>query len=365
MLPAGIAGPAAKSDVSAIAQRSVEANVSPAVQIGLARKDRATSTFARGLANIETRTPADASSVFRIGSLTKQFTGVLMLKLASDRKLALDAPVSRYLPFFEKHPSVSVTELLQHTAGIHDDEEAPPLTGDVTQVRLAEAISRQAKLFDFAPGTAWLYGNANYILLGAIIESVTGGTMQQALERYITGPLGLKQTAFDDPGAIVAGRASGYTPGEGEGNAFRNAPWIDVIQAGAAGAMRSTAAELVAFHRALLSGPLLTEQERAMFLAPARLRDGRLASANRFSEHDSAMGDTQYGFGVYLDTSTRDRSLIVHHNGFISGFSAYLASHVASRTTVACLCNVDPNPKLPFRELRRTVFAAFLDPPKG
>ncbi len=74
------------------------------------------------------------------------------------------------------------------------------------------------------------------------------------------------------------------------------------------------------------------------------------------------MGDTNYGFGLYLDRSTRDGSLIAHHNGFVNGYSAYLASHIDSRLTVACLCNADPNPNLPFRELRRTVFAGVLAP---
>lgn len=75
------------------------------------------------------------------------------------------------------------------------------------------------------------------------------------------------------------------------------------------------------------------------------------------------MGDVQYGFCVNLDSSTRDKSLIVHHNGFISGFSSYLATHMPSRLTVACLCNVDANPTLPFRDIRRLVFRDYLDAP--
>lgn len=69
------------------------------------------------------------------------------------------------------------------------------------------------------------------------------------------------------------------------------------------------------------------------------------------------MGATGYGYGLLLDRTTRDGGLIALHSGFISGFSAWLATHVPSLLTVACLCNVDPNPNLPFRQLRRTVFA--------
>ena len=128
--------------------------------------------------------------------------------------------------------------------------------------------------------------------------------------------------------------------------------------------MRSTAAELVTLAQALLFGTLLTSTERAEFLEPSRLRNGKPASSNRFSEQDRAMGDAQYGLGIHLDhTSTRDKSLIAHHTGFIAGFSAYLATHMGSQTTVACLCNVDVNPKLPFRDIRRAVFRSVLLPP--
>jgi D-alanyl-D-alanine carboxypeptidase len=93
---------------------------------------------------------------------------------------------------------------------------------------------------------------------------------------------------------------------------------------------------------------------------PGKLRDGRLSSANRFSANDSAMGNTQYGFGLFLDNSTNDKTLIVQHNGGINGFASYLATHVPSNLTVACLCNVDMHPDLPFREIRRTVFQELL-----
>lgn len=353
-----------KSKLLGIAQSTINSKASPAIQLLVIKSGIQTENIALGHSNLESRSLASPRTIFRIGSLTKQITGALILKLNSDEKIVLDEPASNYLPFLEKHARFTVRELVHHTAGVHDDQEAPPLTGEVTQHRLAQAISDQKIFFDFQPGTAWLYSNANYILLGAIIEAVTSLTLKRATEDYITSKLSLSRTSYDDPSQVIISRAAGYALAESESPTFLNAPWIDVAQAGAAGAMRSTASELANLHQALLFGDLLSHPERAQFLAPGRLRDGRLSSANRFSEQDRVMGDVQYGFGVNLDTSTRDKSLIVHHNGFISGFSSYLATHVPSQLTVACLCNVGANPALPFREIRRLVFKDYLNAPK-
>lgn len=360
----GLASPSSSSALMTIAQQVVQSKSSPAIQIAVMKAGVLTESIALGSANLESLTAASPRSVFRIGSLTKQITGALLLKLQTEKKLSLTDPAAKYLPFLSRHAACTIKELAQHTAGIHEDQDPPLLSGEITQYRLAQALAEQKQFFDFPPGSAWLYSNANYILLGAIIESVTKQTLGQAVEKYLTGKLALAATGYDDLGQVLIGRAAGYSQTASEKEPFRNAAWIDVAQSGAAGAMRSTAAELVTLAQALLFGTLLTSTERAEFLEPSRLRNGKPASSNRFSEQDRAMGDAQYGLGIHLDhTSTRDKSLIVHHTGFIAGFSAYLATHMGSRITVACLCNVDVNPKLPFRDIRRAVFRSVLLPP--
>lgn len=360
----GLASPSSSSALMTIAQQVVQSKSSPAIQIAVMKAGVLTESIALGSANLESLTAASPRSVFRIGSLTKQITGALLLKLQTEKKLSLTDPAAKYLPFLSRHAACTIKELAQHTAGIHEDQDPPLLSGEITQYRLAQALAEQKQFFDFPPGSAWLYSNANYILLGAIIESVTKQTLGQAVEKYLTGKLALAATGYDDLGQVLIGRAAGYSQTASEKEPFRNAAWIDVAQSGAAGAMRSTAAELVTLAQALLFGTLLTSTERAEFLEPSRLRNGKPANSNRFSEQDRAMGDAQYGLGIHLDhTSTRDKSLIVHHTGFIAGFSAYLATHMGSQTTVACLCNVDVNPKLPFRDIRRAVFRSVLLPP--
>lgn len=360
------ANQSAQSAWMEIAQHVIQSNISPGIQLVVMKAGVLTENIALGFGNLETRTTVTPHSIFRIGSLTKQITCVLLLKLQSEGKLSINDPVANYLPFLSKHAAFTIKEIAQHTAGIHEEPEAPELHGEVTQIRLAQGIAEQRQFFDFPAGTAWLYSNAGYIILGAIIETVTKQSLSSVVENYLSKKLNLSHTTYDDLAPIVLGRASGYSQTGLTKSPFKNAAVIDVIQSGAAGAMRSTALELATFHQALLFGSLLTPSERSALLAPSLLRNGKPSNTNRFSEQDRAMGDAHYGLGVHLDSSsTRDKSLIVHHSGFISGFSAYLATHIQSKTTVVCLCNVDANPQLPFRNIRRETFRDVLLLPKS
>lgn len=357
-----IAGTGLPGTLRQIIDEAVAHGAAPGIQLAVWQRGAPLVAYAAGKANLETGTVASSESIFRIGSLTKQFTAALAAALAEQGKLDLDAAASRYLPVFAGKPAFTVRELIHHTAGLHSDEAGEALSGEVTQIRLAEAIATQATLFDFPPGTAWQYSNANYHVLGAIIEQVAGQRLAEVGRTLLFDRLGITRTAFDHSGDIVPGRVAGYAFGDGDPPRLQNAPCIDVVQAGGAGAMRSTADDLCRWHAALLDGRVVNAAGLHAMLAPGRLRDGRMASAHRAREEDSAMGSTEYGFGLLLDRATRDGSLIVQHNGFIAGYSAYLASHVPGRLTVACLCNADPNPGLPLRALRRAVFAEVLAP---
>ena len=341
---------------------AVAQGAAPGIQLAVWRHGAPVLAHVAGKANLETGTDVRVESIFRIGSLTKQFAAALAAVLAEAGKLDLDAPASGYLPVFANQPAFTVRELVHHTAGLHADESGEALPGPASQRRLAEAIATQATPFDFPPGTAWQYSNANYVVLGAIIEQVTGQALAEVGRTRLFERLGMTRTAFDHNEDIVPGRVAGYAFGDGDPPRLQNGPCVDVAQAGGAGAMRGTAEDLCRWHAALLDGRVVGDAALRAMLAPAKLRDGRLASAHRAREEDAAMGATEYGFGLLLDRATRDDSLIVQHNGFFYGFSAYLATHVQSRLTVACLCNADPNPGLPFRALRRAVFADVLAP---
>ena len=346
--------------LDALIDAAVAQGNTPGIAFSLWRDGEEIHTRTAGLANLETATPVIGASVFRIGSLTKQFAAAIVLKLVAAGQISLADPARKFLPFLGKHEPFSVLELLNHTAGVHDgdDEIGKPQT--LTQVELAERIAAQSQFFDFSPGTAWLYSNANYLLVGAIIEQVTGKPLAEVAGSLLFAPLSLRDTAFDAGSDVVAARASGYTPTGSSERPFQNAEYLDVTQAGAAGAMRSTASDLCRWHHALFHSRVLPAEFAAQMTMPGRLRNGELAGTHRFSENDKAMGDTQYGLGFMLDKATRDKSLIVSHHGGINGFAAYLATHVPSGLSYACLCNADTHPGLPFRDIRRKVFADIL-----
>jgi len=219
-----------------------------------------------GLANLETNSPVTKASVFRIGSLTKQFTAAAVLRLCSEERLKLDDPVGRYLPFFAHLSPVTLRELLQHTGGLHSNDESEPSVtsiGEKTQLQLAQEITTQSKVFDFAPGTAWLYSNANYIVLGAVVEvlgavveQISKKSLRRAAEELLFDPLSLSATSFDGSADVVLGRVSGYSPQAASKPPYIHAPYIPISEAGGAGAMRSTVGDLCHWHHALLSAQL-------------------------------------------------------------------------------------------------------------
>ena len=238
---------------------------------------------------------------FRIGSVTKQFTAALILKLVSAGKLSLSDPAQEHLPTLSTHEPFTVLELLNHTAGVRDGDYDTAGLRQHTQIEVAERIAGQKPFFDFRPGTAWLYSNANYILIGAVVEQVTGMPLAEAAARLLFDPLGLEHTAFDTAADVVTGRVSGYTPTDVPNTPFQNAEYVDARLAGGAGAMRSTASELCRWHHALFHENILPDALTATMTMPGKLRNGQLATTNRFSSADSAMGDAQYGLGLFLD----------------------------------------------------------------
>ena len=131
----GLASPASSSALMTIAQQVVQSKSSPAIQIAVMKAGVLTESIALGSANLESLTAASPRSVFRIGSLTKQITGALLLKLQTEKKLSLTDPAAKYLPFLSRHAACTIKELAQHTAGIHEDQDPPLLSGEITQYR--------------------------------------------------------------------------------------------------------------------------------------------------------------------------------------------------------------------------------------
>lgn len=346
--------------LSSIADQSIKQMVTPGVQISVWENGIPVAEAVRGLSSLETATAVTSSTIFRAGSITKQFTAALIAKLQDQGRLSTSDRLEKHLAFFKGKEAPTLLELIHQTAGVHEAHEDLFSQSPVSQIELAKEIADQNPLFDFRPGTAWLYSNANYILLGAVVESVTKQSLAAAAHQLIFEPLGLRHTEFDNHSEVVKNRASGYTVTGRSEAPFVNADFIPVEQTGGSGAIRTTANDLCRWHHALLYGSFLSAGARKAIIAPAKLRDGRSITKGRFDPSDNNMGETSYGYGLMLDHSTKHHGVIAMHNGFVSGFSAYLATHVPTKLTVACMCNADPSENLPFRQLRRAVFSSHL-----
>ena len=356
-----LANPGLSEGIAAAVAESLAKHGTPGAAVAVARAGTPIYADGFGSANLETGTPASPATVFRYGSVTKQFAAAAAIKLAAQGKLDLAAPVAGYLPAFAALKPFSTLELMHHTAGLHSDEsgEAPAEAPAArTQVALASAIASQAKPFDFDPGTAWLYSNANYIVLSAVIEVVSKTPLAKAMQDLVFAPLGLASMAMDTPAEVIKGRASGYARTDDAAAPFVNAPFADPSQAGGAGAMRGNVTDLARWHAALLSATLFDRAHVDLMLAPGKLRDGRLSGANRFSPNDANYGDTQYACGLLVTGPSEAEPSILHYGSFY-GFSSLVQTFIRQNVTIAALCNTDLGPDLPFRGIRKAVVASF------
>ncbi len=257
-----------------------------------------------GLANAELGVAIEPEMTFRLGSITKQFTAVAVLMLAEQGKVDLSAPITTYLPDFPTQgKTITVEQLLQHTSGLKNytelSEWAPRWREDMTVQQIIDLF--KDKPLDFAPGTSWHYSNSGYILLGAIVEKVSGQSYADFLREHVLAPLGLEHTYYDDPRRLVPGRVAGY---EADGKGVRPADYLSMTQPYAAGALASNVDDLARWTAALGAGSVLTAASRQRLWTGGQIADGR-------STHYA------YGWGAWSYEGHR----VIEHGGGIHGFS--------------------------------------------
>jgi D-alanyl-D-alanine carboxypeptidase len=220
--------------------------------VALVKDRRGTWRAARGFADLRAKIPMRPNVHFRIASVTKSFTAVVVLQLVGEGKLQLDDPVERWLPgVVPNGANITVLQLLMHTSGIRDFDDPRGLLGprDVIAGPLSQPLL-------FAPGSAWSYASTNYILLGLIVEAATGSTFIDQLRRRIFTPLRLRNTAYErspTDTAIMRPYAHGYdllAPSRPRDVTAFKGHW-------ASGGMTSTVDDLARFYSALLGGRLL------------------------------------------------------------------------------------------------------------
>lgn len=320
--------------------------VAPGLAVSVMRAGRLVYSSGFGLANLETGARVTPRTAFRIGSITKQFTAAAVMLLAEDGKLAVDDQLARFLPEFPRAAEVTLRQMLTHTSGLgnYTDTESraafyQAARTDYDDHALYLAMRGTSPLFVAPPGTRWEYSNTAYVLLGMVVEKASGVTYPEFLKSRIFGPAGLADTAVDDAAAVVAGRASGYTPDAKAPSGFDNASFISMTFPGGAGSLRSTTEDLCRWHHALLGGRVVRPDSLAVMTTPGRLLDGTLPTEPPDPEHPGPSKPLEYGFG--LDLGTFDGHRLVGHGGGINGFASQLRSFPEQQLSVATLINCD------------------------
>ena len=270
-------------------------------------------TLRYGLANVELGVQVADSTVFEIGSISKQFVAAVVMMLVEEGRLALDLPIHSYIDEIPgEWLNVTIRQLLTHTSGIPDYEEIAGY--DVYQHRLLpNAIIELAhsRPMDFKPGQGWRYSNTGYYLLSMIVERIEGRPLGEILEDRIFKPLGMSQTSMADSETVIPFRASGYWANRsGE---LINRPAMETSSTLGAGGLLSSVFDMAKWDAALYGNDLLTATSKSEMWSPVRLPNGK---PTLWPWGDPA----EYGFGWEV-TSYRGSTLQAH-SGQTAGFVA-------------------------------------------
>ena len=259
-----------------------------------------------GFANIKQSEPNTPLTVFRLGSVTKQFTAMAILQLYDKQMLQINDYVEKYFPGTLNGNKITIKNLLTHTSGITES-----LNTDLA----------------FTPGTQISYSNAGYNLLGKIIEKVSGMSYEEYLLQNIFQPLGMKNTGYEHSSTKTRNRATGYISDNGS---YTDIGESDVSGAFSAGALYSTAEDMYKWDQALYTEKLVKTATLNQAFSQATLKDG---------------STIKYGFGWMVNQWRGLKE--VGHGGDITGFNSYIARYPDEQFTVIVLSNIEMRPPGP------------------
>ncbi len=294
----------------------------PGAAIAVLRDGAFIHRKAYGIANIEWGVPLNPDAVFRIASLTKQFTAAAIMMLAERGLLSIDTPIETYLPDWPaRGRTVTVRRLLNHTSGIWSHDSARIDRTRRPNPPVEEVIELiYAQPFAFEPGERYSYNNSGYLLLGAIVAAVSGKPYADFLRDEIFSPLGMSRTGILRHEAITPQRAYGYVRGR---KRFHNARLDAMSWSDAAGALGSTLDDLAKWDRAIRENRLIAAETLETMLASTPLNDGSMFP---------------YGFG--WGTAAYEGRRVYHHTGGISGFASHMAHLRDENLTTIVLSNL-------------------------
>ena len=308
--------------IDQIVDSAMEAGPIAGMSVGVSRNGRIIHARGYGFADLEHRVSATEETVYNVGSITKQFTAAALMALVEEGLLSLDTPISQFTSLAHDR-GITIERLLNHTAGVADYT-----TMDAWWQTIGREVSPEG-LIDFfrdapptfSPGSRFSYSNSGYVLLGYALEQVTSQPYGGYINERILSRAGLNSTRYCDHHTIVPHRARGYRADDG---GYANARYLSQSQAYAAGALCSTAVDLLRWVHALENGRVLRRSSYEQMTTPARLSDG---SAIEYG-HGLALG--------YLEGRRR-----ISHVGGTLGYSSQVAYYEDDDVTVVVLTNTE------------------------
>ncbi|MGK0532950.1 serine hydrolase domain-containing protein [Bacillus sp. 'calajunan'] len=291
-----------------------------------------TWSYAAGVANLSSKKPMKTDFRFRIGSVTKTFTATVVLQLAEENRLNLDDSIEKWLPgviqgngYDDKQ--ITIRQVLNHTSGIAEYTRSKSFNlMDTKKSYRAEELVKMGISMppDFAPGKSWSYSNTGYVLLGILIETVTGNSYAEEIENRIIEPLELSNTFLPGNSSVIPGtkHARGYIQLDGASEP-KDVTYYNPSMGSSAGDMISTADDLNKFFSYLLGGKLIKEQQLKQMLTTV-------------PTGEAALG--RYGLGIY-ETKLPNGVSIWGHGGSIPGFVTFAGGTLGGKRTLAVNLN--------------------------
>ncbi|PYO60879.1 MAG: hypothetical protein DMD70_07955 [Gemmatimonadetes bacterium] len=322
--------------VDSLAHAYLDAGHSPGLSIEVVRGQDTLVRAGYGFADLEQRVAASPSTLYEIGSITKQFTAAAVMRFVEAGRIRLDDSIAAYvgdLPL--RWRRVSVRQLLNHTSGI------PSMT-DIGQRWVRRwredmptdslvALTAHDSMW-FAPGTNWRYDNTGYLLLGILLDRVTGETFPHLAEGRLARPLGLVDTYYCDLNRVLPDRAPGY---ERDSTGWHRASYLSMTQPYSAGALCSTVDDLARWNVLLAGGNVVSPSSYRLMTTP-----------------EGAAQSHGYGFGLVADTLGGRR--MIGHNGGINGFASANGFFPDDTLSVTVLTNTSSwDPDSLFRNVAR------------
>jgi D-alanyl-D-alanine carboxypeptidase len=295
----------------------------PAVVFGVFKDGKILRSGAYGHSNLELGVPATINTVFEIGSVSKQFTATLILKLMEEGKLSLDDPIGKFVDSLpEAWRQIKLRNLLNHTSGIPDIEEIFGYDSYRNRYTVGEIIKvANSRPVAFAAGTKFHYSNTNYYLLALAIQTIDHKTYSQSLQDRIFKPLGMTHTRESDPWVIIPNRASGYMFTD-KGEIVNRDPMQPTACLGA-GTIISTIGDMAKWDAAINHHKILRRDSQELMWTPTKLTDG---------------STVEYGFGWFISPWNGHPS--VEHSGGTAGFSCDYRRFTDSGISVMVFSNL-------------------------